>query len=165
MTTHHRHYGSMKRALEADARNLDVYQVGAIKAGAKAAWASTQGGRGQGVPRDTGATQHAGRFGRGRPSFRRARSRRRGVSYPARPLGEADVALRGYRLGDRIFISFPHPGGILAYNRPFRSGPRAGQTPSKKVPAGVGFWGLALREEQRAIKIHAQVYRPERAPR
>jgi hypothetical protein len=162
MATHIRHYGSVARAFRATKRNIRKHSIGSVNAMFDAAWRSTQwGDGGPGIPVDTGATRASAKAGIGRPSFRRVPPRHKGAHYPARSLGEGLRSIRGYKVGNRIYISTGHVGGLLAYNRPLRSGPRARQPPTKQVPVGVGYMGLAKKAADKAFMAYDNKFTPE----
>ena len=75
----------------------------------RAAWIQSQSFRG--IRAGTGATRASANPGLGTPKVRQVP---RGPHYPPRGRGESDRATRGLRLGQQLFITTQHPGGLLA---------------------------------------------------
>lgn len=159
MMANFRFHGSLTQALRATQRNVANHALATVLAAGDAAWRASRGGTQRpGIPVDTGRTRFSAKAWVGRESFRRVAKGR----YGPRSVGEFRRAMASWKLGQRFGISVREGiAGLLAYNRRFRSGPRAGQLPSRKVREGVGFFGEMLNASQAAYKRAAQNFRPE----
>ncbi len=154
-----RFHGSLTASLRATRRNIRRHSEEVVKHAFAGYWASVQHATGRpGIPVLTGATRRSALPWVRTPAFRRIP---RGPSYGPRDVGEARRVLGSWKLGDRMGVSVQHPGGILARNFPFRSGPRAGQLPSRKVRAGKGFHIPGLEEAQSRFDRAGKNFRPE----
>ncbi len=142
MATHIRHYGSLAKAFRASTRNRKTFGRGSVIAAVDGYYQHTQGrGPGAGIAVDTGATRDATEVGIGRPRYRRVKSRTKGAHHPARSRDVARNALRRYRLGQRVFVSVNHAGGLLSLNL---INPRTGKHYTRKEPPNRGFHLPAL---------------------
>lgn len=151
--------GSLTAALEVTRRNVARHSRATVLAAAKAAWRTSQGATSRpGIPVLTGRTRRSAKAWVGRESFRRVSKGR----YGPRSVGEFSRVMAAWKLGQRFGISVREGiARLLARNLRFRSGPRAGQLPSRKVREGVGFWGEMLAASQEAYKRAAQNFVPE----
>lgn len=152
-------HGSLTGALQATERNVARHSRETIIAAGEAAWKTSQGGTSRpGIPVLTGRTRRSAKAWIGRESFRRVAKGRHGP----RSLGEFRRVMSSWKLGQRFGISVREGiARLLARNVRFKSGPRAGQLPSKKVREGVGFFGEMLAEAQASYVRAARSFRPE----
>lgn len=159
--------GSLTANLQATRRNVRKHSLESVTHSVAGAWAAGQhaaSGR-KGIPVATlprvtaklgGATRRSALLWVGSPKTRRIPRTR---SYGPRDVGEARRVMQTFRLSQRFGISTQHPGGLLAFNRRFGSGPRAGQLPTQKVPANTGFFGEMNAEAEKRFKNFN--FRPE----
>lgn len=96
-------------ALQRMQRDIREHQHRAPRVALRGAWVHLQG-RG-GIRRRSGATAYSANAGLGQPRVRRVR---RGPQYPPRGRGESDRNTRQLKLGQKLWITTGHPGGLLA---------------------------------------------------
>ncbi len=94
-------------ALSRMRRDIRDHQRQAPRAALRGAWVAHQ----RHVRARTGATRFSANAGVGMPVVRQVR---RGPQYPARGPAESDRKTRAFRLGQKLYITTGHPGGLLA---------------------------------------------------